>query len=369
MRKLKCVLVAVLLSAAAFSQALLTNEVIVRMVKAGVSDDVIVTMVGDKVGQYSLAPNDLIGLKQSGVSDKVIGAMVSRNAASPSRVAPAVTTTMAPPANPVAPAGSLVLHDSTPIRLRLTRNLSSADAKSGDTLDFEVLDDVKADDTLVIARGSTAIGTVTEAQAKRRMARGGKLDITIDYVRLVNGEKAALRGVKETSGGGHTGAMTGAIVATSLVVWPAAPFFLFMHGKDTTIPKGTEITAYINGEIKLNSSATTQAAEPVVLAKLNPSASNFEAAKKVDPVPGGRGITVRFTSAPGSAEVDVDGSYWGTTPTSDLTRLPAGAHTIVVKKIGYKTWERKLDLAAGDDRTVNAELEVDNAKARISGLN
>jgi len=25
-----------------------------------------------------------------------------------------------------------------------------------------------------------------------------------------------------------------------------------MHGKDTTIPKGTEITAYVNGEIKLD---------------------------------------------------------------------------------------------------------------------
>jgi hypothetical protein len=183
----------------------------------------------------------------------------------------------------------------------------------------------------------------------------------------VNGEKAALRGVKETSGGGHTGAMTGAIVATSLVVWPAAPFFLFMHGKDTTIPKGTEITAYVNGEIKLNSSAP--AAEPVIVARLNPTASNVEPSRKVAPVTSSRGITVRFTSAPASAEVDVDGSYWGTTPTSDLTRLPAGAHTIIVKKIGYKTWERKIDLAAGDDRTVNAELEMDFAKARISGLN
>jgi hypothetical protein len=36
------------------------------------------------------------------------------------------------------------------------------------------------------------------------------------------------------------------------VFFPAAPFFLFMHGKDTTIPKGTEITAYTNGEIKLD---------------------------------------------------------------------------------------------------------------------
>jgi hypothetical protein len=45
--------------------------------------------------------------------------------------------------------------------------------------------------------------------------------------------------------------MTGAMVATALVVWPAAPFFLFMHGKDITIPKGTEITAYINGDFKI----------------------------------------------------------------------------------------------------------------------
>jgi hypothetical protein len=46
--------------------------------------------------------------------------------------------------------------------------------------------------------------------------------------------------------------MTAGIVATALVVWPAAPFFLFMHGKDTVIPKDTEITAYVNGEVKLD---------------------------------------------------------------------------------------------------------------------
>ncbi len=41
-------------------------------------------------------------------------------------------------------------------------------------------------------------------------------------------------------------AMTGAIIGTAIVFFPAAPLFLFMHGKDITIPKGTEITAYIN---------------------------------------------------------------------------------------------------------------------------
>jgi hypothetical protein len=47
--------------------------------------------------------------------------------------------------------------------------------------------------------------------------------------------------------------MTGAIVATSIVFFPAAPLFLFVHGKDITIPKGTEITAYVNGDVKLDS--------------------------------------------------------------------------------------------------------------------
>jgi hypothetical protein len=144
-----------------------------------------------------------------------------------------------------------VLLDSTPIRLRLNRNLSSADATVGETVDFEVLDDLVVDGVLLVPRGGTAIATVTEAQAKRRMARGGKLNVNIDYLRLANGDKVALRAVKEAKGGGHTGAMTGAIVATSLVFFPAAPFFLFMHGKDITIPKGTELTAYVNGEIKL----------------------------------------------------------------------------------------------------------------------
>jgi hypothetical protein len=76
--------------------------------------------------------------------------------------------------------------------------------------------------------------------------------MNIDYVRLVNGEKVLLRAVKGGSGGNHIAAMTGAMVATSLVFFPAAPFFLFLHGKDITIPKGTEITAYVAADTPLD---------------------------------------------------------------------------------------------------------------------
>jgi hypothetical protein len=144
------------------------------------------------------------------------------------------------------------LADGAPIRLRLNRNLSSADARVGETVDFEVLEDIVVNGTTIAPRGGVALATVTDAQPKGRMGRAGRLNVAIDHLRLVSGEKVPLRAIKEAKGGGNTGKMTGAIVATSIVFFPAAPLFLFMKGKDITIPRGTEITAYVNGEIRLD---------------------------------------------------------------------------------------------------------------------
>jgi hypothetical protein len=254
-----------------------------------------------------------------------------------------VTTQQAsrPPAT-VVTNQPFALDDGTPIKLRLNRTLSSADAKTGDNIDFEVLEDIKIKDLVVIPKGSIALGTITDAEHKKRMARGGKLDIEIDYVKLADGEKAALRAVKETKGGGHTGAMTGAIVATSLVVWPAAPFFLFMHGKDTTIPKGTEITAYVNGSMvleraKFEPGPASTPAVAVTFSQTNPSNAQLD-----------------IVSNPAGSEISVDGNFVGDTPSS-LT-VPAGVHTISITKHGFKPWERKLTVSGGKIN-VTADLE------------
>ena len=133
------------------------------------------------------------------------------------------------PAHNLTPSSGPVLEDGTPVKIRIARTVSSADAHVGDTVDFEVLEEVRVGTLLLIPKGGVAWGTITQAEAKRRMARGGKLDMNIDSVRLTDGEKVALRAVKEVKGGGHTGAMTGAIVGTAIVFFPAAPLFLFMH--------------------------------------------------------------------------------------------------------------------------------------------
>jgi hypothetical protein len=158
------------------------------------------------------------------------------------------------------------LVEDTPVRIRLARTMSSKDAKVDERVDFEVLEDVKVGNVVVIERGAIAIATVTEAHPKRRMGRAGKLNMNIDYVRLVNGEKVPLRAVKGGKGGNHIAAMTGAMVATSIVFFPAAPLFLFMHGKDITIPKGTEVTAYVAADTPLDLTKFTKQS-----ARLNPA--------------------------------------------------------------------------------------------------
>lgn len=248
------------------------------------------------------------------------------------------------------------LEDGTPVKLRLTRNLSSADAKTGDRVDFEVLEEVRVKDLLLIPRGGIAWATVTEAQPKRRMARGGKLNVNIDDVRLVDGEKAALRAVKETKGGGHTGAMTGGIVATAIVFFPAAPFFLFMHGKDTTIPKGTEITAYINGDIPLDpkrfqTETTVKPGTEATPGQPSSVASAAQSTNGTDPLLS----SVEVKSTPDGADITVDDKYMGSTPST--LKLAAGDHKIKLEKSGFKTWERTLTVGAGATATVNPTLD------------
>jgi hypothetical protein len=61
-----------------YGQTTLNNEAIQKMVKAGLSDDVIVSTIGNSAGQYVLTPDALTSLRQSGVDDKVISAMQAK---------------------------------------------------------------------------------------------------------------------------------------------------------------------------------------------------------------------------------------------------------------------------------------------------
>jgi hypothetical protein len=257
------------------------------------------------------------------------------------KTAPVQTAAPATPA-PTRPPLAFGLSEDTPVRLKLTRTMSSKDAKADEKVDFEVLEDIRVGDVIAVQHGAMAIATVTEAHPKRTMGRAGKLNINIDYVQLVDGEKVPLRAVKGGSGGTHTAAMTGAIVATSILFFPAAPFFLFMHGKDITIPKGTEITAYIAADTPLDPVKFRQS-PAIESGTSKPEASSTAAS------------AVAIKSTPDGGEITIDGKLVGTTPST--VQLAPGEHTISIDKSGFKQWQRTITVTAGG--AINLEATLD----------
>jgi hypothetical protein len=169
---------------------------------------------------------------------------------SPLQAQEAITQAAAPVVAPVQT--TVVLPIDTPVRLKLNQNLSSATSRTNDRIDFEVLEAVKVDGVVVIEQGAIAMGSITLAQPKRMMGKAGKLDITLDSVRLFSGKTTSISAVKQAKGNGHGAAVTTGVVLTALVLWPAAPLFLLVHGKDTQITRGTEITAYTSGDTSLS---------------------------------------------------------------------------------------------------------------------
>ena len=200
---------------------------------------------------------------------------------------------------------------------------------------------MKVEDTVVLPKGATAIGTVTEADHKKSMGRAGKLNMSISYARLADQEKVALRAVKDSKGGGHVGAMTGAIVATSIIFFPAAPLFLFIHGKDISIPQGTEITSFVEGDMHLDMARFGVAAPTAIASAGSPAPAVAVQASLV------------IESTPAGADIEVDSGFVGNTPST--VSLPIGSHEIVVKKKGYADWNKTLSVSGGSIH-LNAEL-------------
>jgi hypothetical protein len=62
------------------AQQALNNDAIIKLVKAGLSDELIVTTINATPGTYDTSADGLIALKTAGVSDKVVSAIVQKKA-------------------------------------------------------------------------------------------------------------------------------------------------------------------------------------------------------------------------------------------------------------------------------------------------
>lgn len=139
----------------------------------------------------------------------------------------------------------LTLEDGTPVRLRLQRPVSSATAHEGETVDFEVTEPVIVRGMVVIPKGSLALGHVSKVRQKRRFGRAGELEISVDSVRVADGNTAPLRA---TSKEGET-PMNGGRIAATVV---ASPVLVWVKGKNVEFERGEDTTAYVRGNIPID---------------------------------------------------------------------------------------------------------------------
>jgi hypothetical protein len=134
-----------------------------------------------------------------------------------------------------------------------------------------------------------------------------------------------------------------------------------MHGKDVTFPKGTEITAYVDGEINLERDRFVAGGAPLPAGASETSRVRSTAATSnpSPPVPAGTPgglIDIAFTSNPPGALVSMYGSSLGRTPFT--TRLAPGTNKAMFSADGYHDLTQSISVGPGNSTIVNATFEL-----------
>ena len=142
------------------------------------------------------------------------------------------------------PAGTIV-------KLKTAQALSSKTNKEGDTVNFNVLEDVLVGGVIAIPRGAECNGTITGARHATRFGRDGKLTVTFGNVFAANGTPVALTvGNKTKDEYKRLGMAAGASGVGALILGPVGLVGgLFVKGNDVELPAGSTMLA----ETKVNS--------------------------------------------------------------------------------------------------------------------
>jgi hypothetical protein len=224
------------------AQQSLNNDAIVKLAKAGLSDDLIVNTVNTSPGAYDVSPDGLIALKSAGISDRVVSAIVAKSSAA-AQSAPAPAPAPVAPLAPIPAAGpaKFLLAEGSDVFLAFDEELSSKTSSEGDPVALVVTDDVKVGDVVVIKAGAKAVGEITNAEKSEMMGKGGELNMRLDYVKARN-VKVHLRGTKGAGG------KDSASIGLMLFCFACA---VFHHGKEIKIQKGTALHAYVSDDISL----------------------------------------------------------------------------------------------------------------------
>ena len=131
---------------------------------------------------------------------------------------------------------SLKLQDGTIVHVVFTQELSSEKNHPEDPVPCEIAEDVKVGDAIVIAKGTPAVGKVSQAEKRGGWGKSGTLVFSIDYVKAVDGSNVRLRG--GSAQGGKQFSAGAAVMGLSGG---------FKKGKAIVVNKGSAMDVYVDG--------------------------------------------------------------------------------------------------------------------------
>lgn len=235
----------------------------------------------------------------------------------------------------------------TEVELRILQTVSSSESQVNERVLFEVVEDVAIEDAIVIPRASKAWGLVTAVGQKSRLRKNGRIDIDLQAVCMPDGSGAALRAYRR---GTQRAPGDQVSVGDSLLALPAIPFLAFIYGKDVTIPKGREFTAYLSEAMQVD--RRLRRPEP---AQQCPAAGEEEKQRKTPVIVQPELSSIAVRSRPEGAEIWVDDRFMGQTPAT--LRLLPGEHQLKLKLQDKVPWERVVATTPGGHSTIQATLE------------
>jgi hypothetical protein len=137
--------------------------------------------------------------------------------------------------------------NGTPIRLQLAETLLCENSHAGDSVAFEVMDDVKIDGITVIRKNALAYGRIDEGTTwARRMWKGGKIFLDLKYVVDVTGRQIPIVEDRYIQARGRGTELTLAMVSAP------SPLWLLWEGKHTKLPNGKTFVVVTKGEMDVD---------------------------------------------------------------------------------------------------------------------
>ena len=230
----------------------LSNRNVLNMRGMRLSVEVIIAKIKSSQCDFDTSPSALEKLREAGLPDKVVEAMIQAPRAS------------SMPATKPVEFVDVKIPDGTTIELTLNADVSSDRVQEGTIVAMTVAKDVVVNGLIVVRQGSEARARVITITEPGRMGRPGEVSWAMQDATAVSGDRIPIDFTSTSAGASPEGGVDGAI----------APTWEFRKNKPTVMVARRSFQAVVHGNVALKLSAALAASLTAPAPDAQPSANN-----------------------------------------------------------------------------------------------